>query len=564
MNIFYESEYYLQRTKTVNKMNLKTKNIVRLIIVFLILLSGETFSQKSPKGEIYDARTKDWEILTPKAGQIPRINGPKIYGAGTHKQFIYRIPCEGSRPVRFTAKGLPEGLLIDSDKGIITGVTPDAEGIYNVTFTASNNKGSVSRDFKLVIGEKIALTPPMGWNSWGGHMLFVGDELMRRVADIMVEKGLADVGFQYVSIDDCWMRIDPSYYESRKEMYSRRAPGYPFEKVVAPPRDDCGRILPNSYFPDMKKMTDYIHSYGLKAGIYSGPGPLTCQLYTSSFGYEETDARQFADWGFDLLKYDMCSYRDIMSTLQKALPEKAPEIGEIGIWYPMTEYLAKQNRDILYNLCQYGRQDPWLWAPKINIQTWRTGGDLNHNVSTYFKEALRIIKEYREYSKPGQWNDPDFMYIGKIHDAKNKMAPPAEIPLTSNQRYQYVSLWSMICAPYFFSGNMDDLSDFTVGLLRNADIANVNQDELGHVAEIIHEDENQIVLLKKLADGGMVAGLFNLKPDSDQIITLKWDEIGLCCERAVRDLWRQKNLGTLNNGIAVNISPNGCAILSIY
>jgi alpha-galactosidase len=533
--------------------------IITVILVFCSL--DVSFGQK--RAEVYDARAKDWEILTPAAPAAPRINGPKIYGTGTDKHFIYRIPAEGIRPMTFTAEGLPPGLTLDSETGIISGRTPLEKGKYHIVFTATNGLGKDTRDFQLVVEGKLALTPPMGWNSWGGHMLMVDQELFQRVADIMVEKGLADVGFQFISIDDCWMKIDPELYESRRAYYDRNAPGYPFEQVVGPTRDECGNILPNSRFPDMKGMVDYIHSHGLKAGIYSGPGPLTCQNYVSSYGYEAQDARQFADWGFDLLKYDMCSFRDIMSELNTVLPEGSPDISEITIWHPMTEFLAQQDRDIQYNLCQYGRQDPWLWAPKINIQSWRIGGDLNHNVHNYFKDALRIINEYRDYSNPGHWNDPDFMYIGKIHNARRKMDPPQDIPLSSNERYQYVSLWSIISAPYFFSANMDELDDFTISLLRNADLANVNQDELGHVAEIVREDTDHIVLMKKLVDGSVVAGILNTNPENDKVFELKWEEIGMSGKRSVRDLWRQKELGIINNSISVNVSANGVALLKV-
>lgn len=540
---------------------------MKILTVIFSIIAAATLTangQKAVKKGVYDARTAEWQILTPPAPEAPRINGPKIYGGRPGKIFLYRIPCEGLRPVSFKAEGLPSGLTLDSEKGIITGTTPQEKGTYEIKFTATNKKGSASRDFKIVVGDKIALTPPMGWNTWGGHMLKVSNDLMKRAADIIVNKGLADVGFQYISIDDCWMRIDPDFFSKNKEMFAKRTPGFPFEKVVGPPRDECGRILTNSFFPDMKEMTDYIHSFGLKAGIYSGPGPQTCQLFVSSFGYEASDAKQFSDWGFDLLKYDMCSYRDIMTRLNKALPEGSPEISEITIWQPMSDFLYNQNRDMIYNLCQYGRQNPWLWAPEINIQTWRTGDDLNHNVETYFKVALRVMKDLRDYSKPGQWNDPDFMYIGKIHDYRNKMAPPQEIPLNSNQRYQYVSLWSMITVPYFFSANMDELDDFTVGLLRNADLVNVNQDELGHVAEVVRETEKEVVIMKKLADGSMAVGLFNRDPSADRLISLKWEEVGMPGERMVRDLWRQKELGKAKDGLSVNISPDGCAVLRIY
>jgi alpha-galactosidase len=143
------------------------------------------------------------------------------------------------------------------------------------------------------------------------------------------------------------------------------------------------------------------------------------------------------------------------------------------------------------------------------------------------------------------------------------MDPPQDIPLSSNERYQYVSLWSIISAPYFFSANMDELDDFTISLLRNADLANVNQDELGHVAEIVREDTDHIVLMKKLVDGSVVAGILNTNPENDKVFELKWEEIGMSGKRSVRDLWRQKELGIINNSISVNVSANGVALLKV-
>ncbi|MFZ5829704.1 MAG: putative Ig domain-containing protein [Planctomycetota bacterium] len=513
--------------------------------------------------KLYDARTADWEILTPKPAAAPRINGPTIYGARAGKEFLYRIPCQGERPIRFEAKGLPDGLALDAQKGIITGRSPLEPGTYPVEFTAKNAAGTAVRAFKIVVGEKIALTPPMGWNSWGGHMLMVDDALMRKATDLMVDEGLADVGFQYVSIDDCWMRIDPEYFRQNRKQFEKRMPGFPFEEVVGPPRDEHGRVLPNGNFPDMKAMTDYIHSFGLKAGIYSSPGPRTCQNFIGSFGYEREDAEQYAAWGFDLLKYDLCSGRVTLAQLQRALPAGSPEISQLPVWYPMTQFLAAQDRDILYNLCQYGLQSPWEWAGNLGIESWRIGGDLNHHVETYFEQTLRIAKELREHSKPGHWNDPDFMYIHKIRDFQNKMGPTKEIPLTSNQRYQYVSLWSIVCAPYFFSADITALNDFTIALLANAEIANVNQDELGHVAEVIRESDDEVVMLKKLADGAHVLAVFNRDMDGDHMIAVGWKEIGLAGKHALRDLWRQKDLGAYAGGVTINVSPGGCAVLRV-
>jgi alpha-galactosidase len=382
--------------------------------------------------------------------------------------------------MNFSAVGLPSGLELDRSTGIITGTVPETEGEYETTLKAENDFGKDERSWKLVVGEKIALTPPTGWNSWGGHMLFVSDELMRKAADLFVEKGLADVGFQYVSVDDCWMRINREVYEAQSENRRKNHAGYPYnEGVVGGERDQEGNIVPNDFFPDMKAMTDYIHSFGLKAGLYSTPGLTTCQDFAGSLGHQEQDAEQYARWGFDLLKYDLCSGNATLAERRRT----DPDYTQAEYWKPMSDFIRSQDRDILFNLCQYGREEPWKWAPGIGIQTWRTGGDLNHHVDTYFEQALRLATELREYSKPGQWNDPDFMYIHKIRDYRAKGEPSYEIPLNTNQRYQYVTLWSIIAAPFFFSCDLHEIDDFTIGLLTNADVLNINQDELGYVRD---------------------------------------------------------------------------------
>ena len=276
----------------------------------------------------------------------------------------------------------------------------------------------------------------------------VSDQVMRKAADIFVDRGMADVGFQYLGIDDCWMRLTPKMYEERREKVIQKHMAYDYQATgtIGDIRDGTGNIIPNGKFPDMKAMTDYIHSKGLKAGIYSSPGKKTCQDWAGSYGHERADADQYARWGFDLLKYDQCSG----GVPLKQLKQMVPGFHTKDFWLPMANYLRVQDRDILFNLCEYGLDDPWTWAPELGIQSWRIGGDLNHNVENYFAQALRIVTELRDYSKPGQWNDPDFMYIDRIRDVWNMGGPSKEIPLNTNQRYQYVTLWSIICAPFFF------------------------------------------------------------------------------------------------------------------
>lgn len=541
---------------TIHQPSTPVKPLVSLLACSILILSP------SAGVETYDARIIEKQILTPSPPAAPRINGPVIYGARPGNPFLYRIPTQGERPIRFEIKDLPKGLKLDANKGIITGKTPEQKGDYLMTFTAQNGHGEASGKFKLVVGDKLALTPPTGWNSWGGQMINVSDAVMRKAADMMVERGLADVGFQYVGIDDCWMRINQEMYDKRQKWTIKKHSAYDHitTNTIGPIRDELGNILPNGKFPDMKGMTDYIHSHGLKAGIYSSPGIKTCQEWAGSYGHESADADQYARWGFDLLKYDQCSGGAFLKRLKNTVPGFQTK----DFWAPMSNYLRSQNRDILFNLCQYGQDAPWTWAPDLGIQSWRTGGDLNHNVKNYFINALRIATELRIYNNPGQWNDPDFMYIHRIRDVAKMGEPSVEIQLDTNQRYQYVTLWSIVCAPFFFSCDIENIDDFTVGLLGNADVLNINQDELGHTAEVIrNDDKKETVMLKKLADGSKALAVFNRDAQNEATISVNWKDIGVGSEATVFDVWRQKSLGAHKGGISVELSPSGVGLFLI-
>lgn len=528
---------------------------LKTLLLLLTVLVSQSFARPNVSSD-YDARIDEKEILTPLPDAKPQINGAKIYGARADRQFLFRIPCQGVRPITFTVKGLPEGLSVNSE-GIITGRTPKDDGEYKMTITAKNRKGSVTRDFTLVVGDKLALTPPTGWNSWGGYMLYVSDKVMRNVADFFVEKGLADVGYQYVGIDDCWMRISPEKYENLPDaIVNVKHAGFDYTPVIGEPRDEKGNIQPNSNFPDMKALTDHIHSYGLKTGIYSSPGNYTCQQWTGSYNYEAQDADQYAAWGFDLLKYDMCSG----GIIYNAIVKEKPTYRQFNFWRPMVSMIKNQDRDILFNLCQYGREEPWTWAPSLGIQTWRMSGDLNHHIENYFQSAMTIATELRDFNKPGQWNDPDFMYIQYIRDARKMGDPCIEIPLTTNQRYQYVTLWSMVCAPFVFSCNVDMMDDFTIRLLSNTNLMNINQDELAHTAEVIRNENNEVIMVKRLADGSKAVAIFNQDPEKEANINVLWSDMGECCEKEVYDAWRGKDLGTYKGGITTTLSPYGVVL----
>ena len=292
------------------------------------------------------------EILTPKPGPAPRINGPRIYGVRPGRPFLYRIPCTGTRPIQFTAKNLPSPLKLDRATGIISGQAPAQAGSFRVTLTAANGSGKAKKEFEIVVGDRLALTPSMGWNHWYTHYHRITDKLVREAADAMIASGMADFGYQYVSIDDCWAM----------------KPGSDDPALRGTARDANGDVVPNGNFPDMAALTEYIHGKGLKAGIYTSPGPLTCAKYEGAWQHEEADAKRFSAWGFDLLKYDWCSYGRLPDTTSLQARKKPYAL--------MGEILVRQNRDIVFNLCQYGMSDVWKWGGEVGGHSWRTTGDL--------------------------------------------------------------------------------------------------------------------------------------------------------------------------------------------
>ena len=463
---------------------------------------------------------EEFTILTPKPGPDPRINGPLVYGARPGNPFLYRVPTQGARPMTWSARGLPKTLALDPRTGIITGTTP-ARGEYRVTLGARNAHGTARRSFRIVAGDTLALTPTMGWNHWYTHYDRITDHLMREAADVMISSGMADVGYQYVSIDDCWMFAEKH--------------GDP--KRVGALRDAAGRILPNGYFPDMKAMTDYIHGKGLKAGIYTSPGPRTCGGFAGAWQHEADDARQFAEWGFDLLKYDWCSYTEV------AAKDPDPELVKFQKPYVlMGGLLRDQKRDIVLNLCQYGMGDVWKWGAEVGGHSWRTAGDLGFELDRIFEVALKNA-EHRDWQKPGAWNDPDYIQIGYIGNA-NGMGLPKPCPLSPGEQYAFMSLWSLMASPIFFSGDMGKLDEFTVNVLCNPDVIEVNQDPLGQCARVVKLSDDAFAMVKDLHDGSKAVGFFN---PGEMPLPLKvaWSQLGLKGTPRARDLWRQKELGRM-------------------
>ena len=473
-------------------------------------------------------------ILTPKPGPAPRINGATVVGCRPGHPFLLRIPTTGQRPMKFSAKGLPSTLKLDEATGIISGTAPE-RGAYELRLQAKNQAGNSFRTLKIVAGDTLALTPPMGWNHWYAHYDQITEKLMRQAADVMVSSGMADAGYAYVDIDDCWMNA-PSNHDPRR---------------VGPLRDAQGNIVPNRYFPDMNALTEYIHSKGLKAGIYTSPGPLTCGGFCGSYQHEAQDAKQFCDWGFDFLKYDWCSYDGVVKGDHSLPALKKP-------YELMGDLLKQQPRDMVFNLCQYGTGNVWEWGEQVGGHCWRTAGDLGMELNDFFRVALNNA-EHRLYSKPGSWNDPDYIQIGYIGDGKGGLVP---CPLTPNEQYAFMSLWALMAAPLFYSGDMGQLDEFTLNVLCNPEVIEVDQDPLGQCARVIHRNGDSFIMVKDLDDGSKAVGLFN-HGEMEAGVAAAWPELGLHGRKQIRDLWRQKELGRFEDEFSATIGRHGGMLVRI-
>lgn len=476
-------------------------------------------------------------ILTPKPGLAPHINGPKLYGCRPEHPFLYRIPATGMRPMRFAADHLPAGLSLNAATGIITGSIAN-HGDYQVTLHAKNTQGNSSRIFNITCGDVLALTPTMGWNDWYAHYWRITDKMMRNAADILISSGMADAGYQYVNVDDCWMNKD-------KDRDSGR---------VGPARDAEGNILPNSYFPDMKGMTDYIHAKGLKAGIYSSPGPQTCGGYTGSYQHEIQDAKQFADWGFDFLKYDWCSYGGTLNTSHPGLEMYQKP------YLLMGSLLKEQKRDIELNLCQYGFGQVWKWGSEVGGSSWRTGDDLGFGLSALFNVALKNAG-YSPYSKPGSWNDPDYIQIGYVGSAYEG-GLPVHTNLYPNEQYAFMSMWCLLAAPLVYSADLGKLDKFTLNILCNPEVIDIDQDPMGKGARELANTEESFILIKDMKDGSKAAGLCN-SGELPLKMTLKWDEAGIKGKQMLRDPWKQKNIGIYQHEYSAIVPRHSVVLLKL-
>lgn len=462
-------------------------------------------------------------ILTPPPPASPQINGAKVFGVRPGSPFLFKIAATGEKPLQYSVENLPPGLSVNATTGIITGSLPKA-GDYKMNFIVKNNLGEAKREFTVRCGALLALTPPMGWNSWNCWGLSVSDEKVKSSAQAMIDKGLVDHGWTYMNIDDGW--------EAEK-------------------RNVKNEIVANAKFPDMKALGNWLHEKGLKFGIYSSPGPKTCGGYLGSYKFEKLDAAMYANWGIDYLKYDWCSYGDLKEGKDTALAafQKPYKV--------MQAALRSQKRDIVYSLCQYGMKDVWKWGAVVDGNCWRTTGDITDTWKSLSSIGFNQTVQF-PYAQPGRWNDPDMLIVGQVGWGEN-LHPTR---LNPDEQYTHISLWCLLSAPLLIGCDISKLDDFTLNLLTNDEVLAVNQDPLGKQARQVVANIDYQVWVKELEDGTKAIGIFNLTEEHTNI-TINWNEMGMSNKCKVRDLWRQKDLGSFKESFATKVVPHGVILIKV-
>ncbi len=484
-------------------------------------------------------------ILTPPAPDTPRVNGPNIFGVRPGSPFLHTIPATGVRPMEFSVENLPAGLAVDAATGRITG-SLDKPGEHKVVLIAKNAQGSARKDFRIVVGETISLTPPMGWNSWNSWAETVDAEKVLRSARAMVSSGLVNHGWSYMNIDDAWQGT-----RTGKD----------------------GALGPNEKFPDMKALCDELHGMGLKAGIYSTPWitsyaglpggssdsadgtwskdlPKEQGRVIGKFSFAGADAKQWGEWGIDYLKYDWD-------------PMDGPSTEE------MSKALRASGRDIVFSLSNtapFAQAATWQrWS-----NCWRTTGDIRDcwdKAPSFWEHSISEIgfnqDRWAPFAGPGHWNDPDMLVVG--HVGWGPVLHPSK--LTPDEQYTHISLWCMLAAPLLIGADLEKLDAFTISLLSNDEVIAVNQDALGKQATRIATIGAVDIYRKPLEDGSAAIGFFNRGDAEMKLEFDKWRYIDITTPQRVRDLWRQQDLPDLkkpaNERMPVTIPAHGVQLYKL-
>lgn len=464
--------------------------------------------------------------IQPYDSGTPKINTPAFYGASPGKDFLYLIPTVGERPLYFSISGLPDGLELNAADGIIHGKSA-VSGEFKLLISVENRLGRTEKEFTLVIKENaLALTPPMGWNSWNCYRAQIDDTKIRSVADAMINSGLAARGYSYVNLDSGWQSPER---------------GGKFNSIIPIPE-----------FPDMKALCDYIHSKGLKIGIYSTPYevPWGCEgaggssgqidsSWPTKFGkyiglrkFEKEDVAQWSEWGFDYLKYDW--FHTDMYHAER-----------------MANELRKSPRDFIYSLVTCVNIKDAEKVKKL-AHMWRDNADTHPGWQSVLDNSMNT-EIWNEHISPGHWFDLDMTAIlprdGKV--------------LSENEQIFCITRWMMQSSPILLDCHPGELTEFQKKLLSNEDIIAINQDPLGKPPISIYRDSKWDIQLKPLADGNVAVAYYNmstLPAIAPYIGIFAW--VGYDFE--ARDLWQQKDLGRIDDDYVIGVEGHCAKVFKLF
>jgi len=504
----------------------------KILIAIIVIMLSSLFAILVSAGQSPEPLTGNWVVRTPTNDETFRTTylnlkqeGSRITGTIRVTQFFYRISESTGGPDGFTITGSMmdgknerkvqyEGKLVGAELQISTRRRPTDNPTQMVAVRAPAGEGALPARNPLPALHKVpdnglARTPPMGWNSWNKFASRVDDPTVRSIADAMASNGMKDAGYLYINIDDTWEAG----------------------------RDGQGNIQTNKKFPDMKALADYVHSKGLKLGIYSSPGPNTCAGYEGSYGHEAQDARTYAAWGIDYLKYDWCGARTLYTD------EEMPALYQI-----MGDALLKTKRPIIYSLCQYGRLDVWKWGADVGGNLWRTTGDIRDAWDSMTRIGFSQ-NDLAPWAKPGHWNDPDMLEIG--NGAMSEM-----------EYKTHMSLWAILAAPLLAGNDLRSMSPEILAILTNRDVLAVNQDKLGKQGQQVWKSGDQEIWSRPLSGGAMAVAFFN-RAAEPATIKIKWAELKLDGKWKARDLWVHQNVQLTEPEYSVTIPAHGVVMLRL-
>lgn len=478
-----------------------------------------------------DQLTGNWAVKTPNADGTLRTTylnlkqeGAKVTGSIRVTQFYYLITESTGGQDGFTlTASMQDGKtartvkyevkLVGDELAVSTRRRPEDKPTEMIARRVPAGEGALPARLELPALHKVpdnglVRTPPMGWNSWNKFASRVDDATVRSIADAMAGNGMKAAGYRYINIDDTWEAG----------------------------RDAQGNIQTNKKFPDMKALADYVHSKGLKLGIYSSPGPNTCAGYEGTYGHEEQDARMYAAWGIDYLKYDWCGARTLYTD------EEMP-----AVYQKMGDALRAQKRPIVYSLCQYGRQDVWKWGADAGGNLWRTTGDIRDTWDSMTRIGFGQ-NDLAPWARPGHWNDPDMLEIGNGG--------------MSETEYQtHMSLWAILAAPLLAGNDLRSMSPAILGILTNREVIEVNQDQEGKQGKRIWKSGDQEIWSRPLANGATALAIFNRGTEPAKVI-LRWEELSMNGKQ-LRDLWLHQNIKWPGPAYAVTVPGHGVVMLRV-